>query len=734
MSTSAAMRTFTYKYHAGKLAVQRRAGTVEEAARILNSGFVGTKISSSGESQLADPDMREVYLSSVDREGLVWASVVGGAPGFVSEAPSPINPGSLQVAIDSGNRGFLTYEGDPLDENLQRPDAPVGMLIMSYKNRRRYRINGKIVSTTGGGSNDIRTPLSRVALEIVMAMGNCPKYLHVRNLVREEGTTPRNPALQRSTTLSEKQRDWIASSDTFTLSTYAVGPYGGADASNRGGNPGFVRALDDRTIVFPDYKGNNMYLSLGNIVANPRAGLLFIDRETGDILQVSGEARIVYAEEASGGGDPALSGSTGKYVRIHVLAVVEARAASPLRMRMEELSPYSPAVPPPPQHQQRQQQQRQVGSFLVRCTEALDVASGVKAFRFELAEPATAEVARAQSNGNGNGQGKALAWIPGQYATFFFPSCEGAGCGEGHEGLYSLPILPSLEGGVKGEVVVRTWTITSVCGNNGPLEITVQAKAGGVSEHLHADLKPGAVVRVTVGGDFTLTDRLGTPPPLSRTKVLLLSAGIGVTPMIAALRWLRQQRGAEAISPDVVAVHAARTACTVPFLAEIVEQATRATASGTPADAADVADKAAPTRVRFVLAVTGGAGGNDRNEGGAGGAGAMSAGKKDSTDDSSEQRAPSTCAAHVKNTTMGVKDQGCPGPAGTEAVAAAASTPHFYTVEGRPDATMLRREVPDIADRHVLLCGPGVFMTAMDEAMKELGVPSSRIHSEEFSF
>lgn len=61
-------------------------------------------------------------------------------------------------------------------------------------------------------------------------------------------------ALQRSTTLSKKQRDWIASSDTFMLGTYAGGQHGGADASNRGGNPGFVRALDDRTIVFPDYK------------------------------------------------------------------------------------------------------------------------------------------------------------------------------------------------------------------------------------------------------------------------------------------------------------------------------------------------------------------------------------------------------------------------------------------------------------------------------------------------
>lgn len=73
-------------------------------------------------------------------------------------------------------------------------------------------------------------------------------------------------------------------------------------------------------------------------------------------------------------------------------------------------------------------------------------------------------------------------------------------------------------------------------------------QAGGVSEHLHSDLKPGAVVRVTVGGDFTLTDCLGAPPD-SDSKVLLLSAGIGVTPTIGSLRWL-QQRRAERLSSD----------------------------------------------------------------------------------------------------------------------------------------------------------------------------------------
>lgn len=131
----------------------------------------------------------------------------------------------------------------------------------------------------------------------------------------------------------------------------------------------------------------------------------------------------------------------------------------------------------------------------------------------------------------------------------------------------------------------------------------------------------------------------------------------------------------------MVAIHATRAAETVPFLPEIIEHATHATTGGAPAD--DTRDAAS---VQFVLAITGGIDGNG------GGGGVISAGRKCSTNN------------------------------------------RFCTVAGRPDTAMLRREVADIADRHVLLCGPDLFMTAMEKALKELGVPSSRIHSEEFYF
>src|SRR5260370_982463 len=66
----------------------------------------------------------------------------------------------------------------------------------------------------------------------------------------------------------------------------------GADVSHKGGNPGFVRVLDEHRIAFPDYNGNSMFNTLGNLTDNPHAGLLFIDFDTGRTLQLTGRASL----------------------------------------------------------------------------------------------------------------------------------------------------------------------------------------------------------------------------------------------------------------------------------------------------------------------------------------------------------------------------------------------------------------------------------------------------------
>lgn len=133
--------------------------------------------------------------------------------------------------------------------------------------------------------------------------------------------------------------------------------------------------------------------------------------------------------------------------------------------------------------------------------------------------------------------------------------------------------------------------------------------------------------------------------------------------------------------PDVVAIHASRSREAVPFLSEIIQHTT--------AGASDKGDSSSPNtsdepRVRFILATT--------------------------------------------------RPAGASATSGEDGGGGSTRHPGYSTVEGRPDAAMIKREVPDVAERHVMLCGPDAFMVGMEEALRGLGVASSRIHSEEFYF
>lgn len=108
--------------------------------------------------------------------------------------------------------------------------------------------------------------------------------------------------------------------------------------------------------------------------------------------------------------------TTGKHIRIDVLSVVEAKGANPLRMKMKELSPFNPPLPVPPElsgdgfGDGAERQQRQTDNHLMRCSEVLDVAAGVKSFRFQ---PSTAL-------GGGGDAEKLLTWTPGQASFYVF--------------------------------------------------------------------------------------------------------------------------------------------------------------------------------------------------------------------------------------------------------------------------------------------------------------------------
>jgi predicted pyridoxine 5'-phosphate oxidase superfamily flavin-nucleotide-binding protein len=212
-------------------------------------------------------DFGLAVAASRDEAGRVWASLLTGPPGFVRAVDEQL------VLV-----GAQPRPGDPLAGNLgHRPD--LGLLVIDLATRRRLRLNGQA----------LLDPEHGIFLSVEQAYGNCPRYIHQRTVEPLPSDQPMRPA-ERSSALGPAQRALIGSAVTFFIAS--AHPEGGADASHRGGPPGFVRVVDDQTLSFPDYPGNNMFNTLGNLAVQPRAGLLFLDFETGSMLQLTGRTRL----------------------------------------------------------------------------------------------------------------------------------------------------------------------------------------------------------------------------------------------------------------------------------------------------------------------------------------------------------------------------------------------------------------------------------------------------------
>jgi predicted pyridoxine 5'-phosphate oxidase superfamily flavin-nucleotide-binding protein len=296
-------------FHGGERYVQHRLGQADRAEHVGQS--ISNSIPRVAAAFLADQPM--IVVGAADGAGRMWASQITGRPGFVTAT------GEHTVEIDG-----RPVSGDPLAEVLDRP-AKVGMIALQPGTRRRMRVNGSAEPTATG---------LRVTADQVYA--NCPKYIAKRKL---GGSGPGAPgAPKRGTELDPAQRARVAKADTFFVASADTD--GNVDASHRGGTPGFLRVLSPTELRWPDYAGNSMFMTLGNLWVNPSAGLLIPDWETGTSLQLSGTARLNW--------DPELAeGIPGAQCLIDftVTDVVEIPGASPLRWGAPELSRVNPAPP-----------------------------------------------------------------------------------------------------------------------------------------------------------------------------------------------------------------------------------------------------------------------------------------------------------------------------------------------------------------------------------------------------
>ncbi|HSP97090.1 MAG TPA: pyridoxamine 5'-phosphate oxidase family protein [Candidatus Dormibacteraeota bacterium] len=293
-------------FHEGERAVQQRAGVAEMAARIGNS--IHAEIPPRAREFLDEQPF--VVLASRDADGRVWASVIAGEPGFL-DAP---DERTLAIAATPA-------PDDPLAAVLA-VGAPLGVLVIDPATRRRLRING-VVAAAG-------PPLR---LTVGECFANCPKYIQQREL-RPAGAA-RGGTMRRTATLALAQQERIARADTFFIASQH--PRAGLDVSHRGGNPGFIDVIDAGHLAWPDYTGNGMFQTLGNLTSEPRAGLLFIDFAGGDVLQLTGRGRVDF--------DPQRARRYAGAERVVEFAIDEVRDTAglvPLRGGQPAYSPYNP--------------------------------------------------------------------------------------------------------------------------------------------------------------------------------------------------------------------------------------------------------------------------------------------------------------------------------------------------------------------------------------------------------
>ncbi|MEU6577865.1 pyridoxamine 5'-phosphate oxidase family protein [Streptomyces sp. NPDC046805] len=305
----------TEGFHQGERIIQRLAGVVDEADRL--QGMLQPPHLTGGLSTVLAGRSFAV-LTARDHHGARWISPISAEPGF----------------LVAGGTTLTVHAAPATDDPLHSVPVPqhIGLLAIDFGIRRRIRVNGKLTSR----SADLLT------VHADQAFGNCPSYIQQRHLTTARmSACTANPGHRQvqsnpdTGALGDADIELISNADTFFLGT--THPTRGADASHKGGQPGFVR-VDDGEIWWPDYAGNNLFNSLGNITVDPATALLFIDFTTGRTLQLSGEAKVEWLDTSTCQDE----GGTGRRVRFTPRRIRGGQI--PLRGDLLSFSPHNPAV------------------------------------------------------------------------------------------------------------------------------------------------------------------------------------------------------------------------------------------------------------------------------------------------------------------------------------------------------------------------------------------------------
>jgi predicted pyridoxine 5'-phosphate oxidase superfamily flavin-nucleotide-binding protein len=268
------MTTAASPFHAGEQTIQSLAGVRD---RMERKGRAVIRDYMPEQHRAFFAGLPFVVVGLADQNGHPWATTLSGPPGFMNSADEALL--SIRAWPDPG---------DPLHSCI-RDGVPVGGLGIELSTRRRNRINGRIENCIVGEGFSIR---------VQQSFGNCPKYIQARN-ERPRLHSERAPERRMAPDLGDNEVNFIAEADTFFIASRSaqfdpLDSSQGLDVSHRGGLPGFVRVVSPNELCFPDFSGNLLFNTLGNLEVDARAGLLFIDFRSGGILHIIGRTRICW--------------------------------------------------------------------------------------------------------------------------------------------------------------------------------------------------------------------------------------------------------------------------------------------------------------------------------------------------------------------------------------------------------------------------------------------------------
>lgn len=306
-------------FHAGERALQTLAGSREQMEE-FGSRIIRDRMPEQHRAFFAQ--LPFLVVGSLDAELQPWASALAAPAGFMQ------SPDAAHLHVNA-----MPAAGDPLAGQLKQ-GALLGLLGIEPHTRRRNRMNGTVESLDAGG----------FMVAVQQSFGNCPRYIQAREPVLAP-VRGGEPAVQWLDKLDLAAHRLIGSADTLFIATAypnevaqgdeADASSHGVDVSHRGGRPGFVRIDGDDTLTVPDFNGNRFFNTLGNLAVHPRAGLLFIDFDSGDLLHLAVTAEIVW----NGPEVEAFEGAE-RLMRFHVTHALRRPAALPLRWGDAALSPH----------------------------------------------------------------------------------------------------------------------------------------------------------------------------------------------------------------------------------------------------------------------------------------------------------------------------------------------------------------------------------------------------------